>query len=88
MSYNSLPKVGLVAHSVSLSKSVAFYAPKVHGCYIGSFFTFFNFYQLDVHIKTHVAFANLRRNIFKNRIENRISCDLVTVIESACLLIP
>ena len=52
------------------------------------FFTFFNFYQLDVHIKTHVAFANLRRNIFKNRIENRISCDLVTVIESACLLTP
>jgi hypothetical protein len=52
-----------------------------------SFCTFSNFYQLDSHNKTRVAFANLRYNTYKNWIENRTFPKLVMIIGSACLLI-
>ena len=48
---------------------------------------FSNFYQLDVHKKTHVAMANLRWNIYNNRIEKQTSLDLVKGIGSVSLLI-
>ena len=54
---------------------------------VGLFFMFSNFYRLDVHNKTRVAIANLRRKLCKNRIENHTSPSLVIVIRSACLLV-
>ena len=54
---------------------------------LGSFFMFSNFYQFYSHLKNHIASSNLRWNVCKNRIENRIFLDLVMVIGSACLLI-
>jgi hypothetical protein len=44
-------------------------------------------YGLELHNEKCVALANLRLNICKNRIENRICFDLVMMIKSACLLV-
>ena len=48
----------------------------------GLFIMFFNFYQLDLRNETSVALANLWWSIDKNQ----RSCDLVTIMKSACVL--
>ena len=56
--------------------------------YVGNIWvSFFMFYRIDLHSKTHAAWLNRWWNIRKNRIEYRTSPDLVMVIGSACLLI-
>ena len=54
---------------------------------VGSFFTFSNFYRLDSHNKTHVAIANLWRNICQSRIGNNTSLHSIMLIISACMFI-
>ena len=54
----------------------------------GLFFMFFNLHWLDLHNKTCVALVDRRWSINKNQIEKQTFLDLVTVIESAWLLIP
>jgi hypothetical protein len=43
--------------------------------------------SLDLHNKTRVALANLRRNIHKNHIKKQMSPNLVMNMGSVCLLI-
>ena len=50
------------------------------------FCIFTNFYILDLHNRTCVAFAKLERSINKHRIHNRTSHDSVMIVKSVRLL--
>ena len=62
---------------------------KLYGMWVwfGLIFMFSNFYRLDLHNKTCVAWANPQWNICKNRIENRTSPYVVMGTRGACFLI-